>query len=428
MMEKLKAFYERLALGHIAEGRSTAKKRAIRITSMLQVVMFVIPTLLLPQVLFVEPPENLPYSMTLFTILFVGLFIGRLLLYKRQFTWSAIVTLLNVNIHIAGLAFAFADDPAYLGFLIMALLPFLIIDSYRKPLQWLFVLVPSALFLTHQVYFRVYQGSGYFGPPKWVGEADYFVGPIILLIGFLLLLIKQFVNAVETAEENLELEHEKSEKLIRNILPEEIAEELKVKGITKPKFFESATVCFTDFQGFTKIAEKLSPTKLVNELDRCFSRFDEIMEKHNLEKLKTIGDSYMFAGGIPTYKASHAVDCVLAALEIQDFMNTMKQKKSERGLPYWELRLGIHTGSLIAGVIGSKKFAYDVWSDTVNTASRCESSGVPGRINISGTTYELVKDYFECEHRGKVEAKNKGVIDMYFVNGSLFTGNKSLVR
>lgn len=211
-------------------------------------------------------------------------------------------------------------------------------------------------------------------------------------------------------------EKEKSERLLLNILPREIAKELKEKGSTKPVLFESVSVLFTDFKGFTVIAEKLPPSELVQELDACFVQFDKITERYNLEKLKTIGDSYMCAGGIPLKNNTHALDCVLTALEIQNLMNMIKALKEQLKIPYWELRLGIHTGPLVAGVIGEKKFAYDVWGDTVNIASRMESSGTPGKINISGATYELVKEYFECEYRGKVKAKNKGEVDMYYVH------------
>ncbi|MCB1179836.1 MAG: adenylate/guanylate cyclase domain-containing protein, partial [Leptospiraceae bacterium] len=205
--------------------------------------------------------------------------------------------------------------------------------------------------------------------------------------------------------------------LLLNILPKQVAKELKNKGYSEPVSFENVTVIFTDFKGFTQIAENLSPQDLVRELDQCFSHFDSIIEKYNLEKLKTIGDSYMCAGGVPKENQTHAIDSVHAAIEIQQFMNEMKKEKEEKGIPYWELRLGIHSGPLVAGVIGKKKFAYDVWGDTVNTASRMESSGVPGMINISGSTFEMVKDHFNCEYRGKVSAKNKGEVDMYFVKG-----------
>lgn len=173
---------------------------------------------------------------------------------------------------------------------------------------------------------------------------------------------------------------------------------------------------FTDFKGFTSIAEKISPVELVRELESCFLRFDEIIEKYNIEKIKTIGDAYMAAGGIPSANHTNPLDVVLAGLEMQYFMNNLKATKAAAGEPYWELRLGINTGKLIAGVIGKKKFAYDVWGDTVNTASRMESSGEVGKVNISGKTYSLIKDFFECEHRGKISAKGKGEIDMYFVH------------
>ncbi|MBP9887677.1 MAG: GAF domain-containing protein, partial [Leptospiraceae bacterium] len=212
------------------------------------------------------------------------------------------------------------------------------------------------------------------------------------------------------------IERDKSEKLLLNILPKDVASELKEKGFAEPELFESVSVMFTDFKGFTQIAETLTPQELIKDLDACFVQFDKISERFNLEKLKTIGDSYMCAGGIPKRNTTHAIDCCLAALEIQSFMNMMKKLKEDMGFPYWELRLGIHSGSLVAGVIGEKKFAYDVWGDTVNTASRMESSGTPGKINISYSTYELVKHLFDCEYRGKVSAKNKGVVKMYYLN------------
>jgi class 3 adenylate cyclase len=185
----------------------------------------------------------------------------------------------------------------------------------------------------------------------------------------------------------------------------------------EPVNYESVSVLFTDFKGFTQLSEQLTPKELVDELDYCFSYFDEIIEKHNLEKLKTIGDSYMAAGGIPTLNTTHAIDTVLAALEIQAFMQQRQEQKMRNNSPYWEIRIGIHSGPLMAGVIGQKKFAYDVWGDTVNTASRMESSGVPGKINISQSTFELIKNYFECDYRGKLPAKNKGELDMYLVKG-----------
>ncbi len=222
------------------------------------------------------------------------------------------------------------------------------------------------------------------------------------------------VRVVERTRD-LEASRKKSDELLLNILPASIAEELKSQGQAMSRGYEHVTVLFTDFKGFTMAAEKLTPSELVQELDKCFYYFDEVVERYNLEKIKTIGDAYMCAGGIPEPNRTNSVDIVLAALEIQKFMSQMGEIKSGLGEPFWEIRLGIHTGPVVAGVVGKKKFAYDIWGDTVNTASRLESSGEPGRVNISETTYNLVKDFFVCTYRGKVHAKNKGEIAMYFV-------------
>jgi adenylate cyclase len=217
-------------------------------------------------------------------------------------------------------------------------------------------------------------------------------------------------------------EKERSEKLLLNILPSEVAEELKEKGSAEAKQFEKVTVMFTDFKGFTQISEKLSPAELVAEIHTCFKAFDNIITKHNIEKIKTIGDSYMCAGGLPVANKTNATDVVKAALEIQQFMQQHLHQRKNEGKEIFEIRIGIHTGPVVAGIVGVKKFAYDIWGDTVNIASRMESSGEAGKVNISGSTYQLVKDLpagqagkFNCIHRGKIQAKNKGEIDMYFV-------------
>ena len=222
---------------------------------------------------------------------------------------------------------------------------------------------------------------------------------------------------VQVLSQNLNQERRKSDQLLRNVLPESIALELQQTERVQPVNYESTSVLFTDFVGFTNIAENFTPQRLVAELDRCFSRFDEIAKRHNLEKIKTIGDAYMAVGGVPRANSTHAVDCVLAALEIERLIEGLREREMAESRPYWQIRVGVHSGELVAGVVGSQKFSYDVWGDTVNTASRLESSGVPGRINISSATYELVKDFFDCEYRGRVPAKNKGEIEMYFVNG-----------
>jgi class 3 adenylate cyclase len=215
----------------------------------------------------------------------------------------------------------------------------------------------------------------------------------------------------------IQKEKEKSETLLLSILPKPIADELKSNGSVKPQYYANATVVFTDFKGFTNIAEQMSPTELVKELDVCFSAFDKIAEKHNMERIKTIGDAYMCVGGVPLSNDTHPKDAVMAAIEMQEFMEKTKKERMAKDKPYFELRVGIHTGKLVAGVIGTKKFAYDIWGDTVNIAARMESSGEAGKINISKSTYEKVKKFFDCEYRGKIAAKNKGEIDMYFVIG-----------
>ncbi len=214
-------------------------------------------------------------------------------------------------------------------------------------------------------------------------------------------------------------EKKRSDELLLNILPEEVAEELKEKGSTEAKTFDEVTVMFTDFKGFTTLAEELSAKELVAEIDYCFKGFDNIIHKYNIEKIKTIGDSYMAAGGLPVANKTHAKDVVNAALEIVKFMEEHKQQRIKEGKPVFEIRIGINTGHVVAGIVGVKKFAYDIWGDTVNLASRMESSGESGKINISGSTYELVKDNFICTHRGKIQAKNKGEVDMYFVDGKV---------
>ena len=221
---------------------------------------------------------------------------------------------------------------------------------------------------------------------------------------------------IEKLYSEVQIEKEKSDKLLLNILPKKVADELKENGVVTPVYYDDVSILFTDFKGFTQIAQKMSPQELIMELDSCFSQFDRIAERYNMEKLKTIGDSYMCASGLYGNVKSHALYTALAGLEIRNLMNQVKSIKESLGFPYWELRIGIHSGPVMAGVVGVKKFAYDVWGDTVNTASRMESSGMPGQVNISQITYDIIKNYFEFTYRGEIEAKNKGKIKMYFVD------------
>lgn len=206
-----------------------------------------------------------------------------------------------------------------------------------------------------------------------------------------------------------------SDDLLLNILPAEIAEELKQNGNSVAKQFDDVTVIFTDFKDFSLIAQKMSPKELVEEIDTCYKAFDRIMEKNGIEKIKTIGDSYMAAGGLPVENKTNAISVVDAAMEILKFTKERLEENRKIGKQGFEIRLGINTGQVVAGIVGVKKFAYDIWGDTVNIASRMESSGEAGKVNISGTTYALVKEKYNCLYRGKIDAKNKGLIDMYFV-------------
>jgi len=217
--------------------------------------------------------------------------------------------------------------------------------------------------------------------------------------------------------EVLRIEKEKIEALLANVLPKITADEIMAKGKATKIKYNFVTVLFSDIQGFTQIAEEMNPEVLIDELDKFFFHFDSVVEKYRIEKIKTIGDAYMCAGGIPEKNRTNPVEVILAALEMQAYMKKLKETASVSGMDYWDIRIGIHTGPVVAGVVGSKKLSYDIWGDTVNTASRMESSGMAGEVNISGTTYEFVKDFFICEYRGKMPVKYKGELDMYYVRG-----------
>ncbi len=236
---------------------------------------------------------------------------------------------------------------------------------------------------------------------------------LIVLLAFGLYRRNLFIRRTKKI---IEGEKERSEQLLLNILPEETALELMENGKVKAKKFDSVTVLFTDFKGFTIYAENLSPEKLVESVDFYFSEFDRIMEKYSLEKIKTVGDAYMCAGGLPFPSEDHAFKMVQAAFEIAEFVEQAKKRDSENSTSF-EVRIGINTGPIVAGVVGTKKFAYDIWGDNVNVASRMETMSEPGRINISANTYDLVRNDFKCEPRGEIYVKNRGMMQMYYVNG-----------
>jgi class 3 adenylate cyclase len=241
---------------------------------------------------------------------------------------------------------------------------------------------------------------------------------------FFLLLAGGFYSRwryVRKSKAIIEKEKDRSENLLLNILPSEIAEELKEKGSADARDFDMVSILFSDFEGFTQVSEKLSAKELIAEINHCFKAFDNICEKYGVEKIKTIGDAYMAAGGLPVPSDDSMKNTVLAALEMQSFMvNRKVQKIAKNEIPF-EMRVGIHTGPVVAGIVGVKKFQYDIWGDTVNIASRMESAGAIGKVNISQDTYELIKDdpQFIFEARGKIEAKGKGEVEMYFVTNKL---------
>jgi class 3 adenylate cyclase len=226
---------------------------------------------------------------------------------------------------------------------------------------------------------------------------------------------KQNAKVLEEKNKIIKEEQERSENLLLNILPSLVAQELKETGRTQAQFYEDVSVLFADFVGFSKIAEKLTPQQLVTELDTCFQKFDDIIARHDLEKIKTVGDSYMCAGGVPNGGGAKLGSMVSAAFEMQNWLAVWNNDREKKGQPRFDARIGIHRGPVVAGVVGSKKFAFDIWGDTVNVAARIEQAGEGGKVNISGDAYQIVKDTFRCHYRGKIHAKNKGEIDMYFV-------------
>lgn len=228
--------------------------------------------------------------------------------------------------------------------------------------------------------------------------------------------VKDRTKMIEEQKTEIEKQKAKSDELLLNVMPEIVAEELKRDGKTKARNFNEVSVLFIDVVGFTRLAEGMSPQELVDEIDYFFSHFDQIISKYKLEKIKTIGDAYLTVGGLPETNKANAKDVVCAALEIQDFMKEEKAQRIVENRRFFEVRAGIHTGSVTSGVVGLSKFQYDIWGDSVNTAARIEQSSEPGKVNVSEVTYQLVKDHFNCEYRGEIEAKNKGLLKMYYVD------------
>jgi class 3 adenylate cyclase len=231
-----------------------------------------------------------------------------------------------------------------------------------------------------------------------------------------LLVRNEMLRDLERARDRAVAEKAESEQLLLNILPPTIAAELKTNGRVQPRFFDAATVILIDFTGFTRLVETMEPASVIDQLDQHFTRFDDIMANHRLEKLKTIGDAYLAVGSVPEPNRSHAMDASLAALQVLDHLARLNRQREKLRLPAWQVRIGINTGPVIAGVVGKHKFTYDIWGNTVNIAQRVEAAGVPGRISIAESTWQHIKTRFETDARGAVEVKHQGLVNMYYLN------------
>jgi class 3 adenylate cyclase len=363
----------------------------------------------------------------------LGFLVFSLPLYFQNIRWYATaraVVLLGMYLFFISLCLMYGENAGLeYSFIIGSITPLLFFEKKRYYIP-LFSVGVACFFFCRYAYAHF--------PPLYPSDYWAYLYDINMLNTFLItfFVLIQFKNEYEDyqfkiTEQNQELqsqkeeiaaqrdmldaEKQKSDTLLMNILPEEVAFELKETGQATPREYELVSVLFADFKGFTQISELLSPQQVIEELNTCFLAFDEICERHNLEKIKTIGDAYMAVGGVPIPNQTNPLDSVRAGLEIQRWMENWQNQKKARGEASWEIRIGIHTGEVVAGVVGKNKFAYDVWGDTVNLAARMESSGEVGKVNISEVTYHYVKPYFDCAHRGKIEAKNKGEVDMYFV-------------
>jgi class 3 adenylate cyclase len=261
-------------------------------------------------------------------------------------------------------------------------------------------------------------------PPWWM-TTWFYGGCVLLLLSGFVFYTNRLRRQKATLERTVTLrttelrqEKDRSDDLLHNILPAEVSAELKAKGHAEARYFQQATILLSDFKDFSALSERMRPAELVEELDSCFKAFDDIMERYRIEKIKTIGDAYMAAGGLPDPQQGPPRDVVSAALEMQVFMAQRKAERHAQGKPFFEMRIGIHTGPVVAGIVGVKKFAYDIWGDAVGIAERMESDGEVGRVNISGSTHALVRDGagLAFTSRGKVQTKGKGELEMFFVH------------
>lgn len=285
--------------------------------------------------------------------------------------------------------------------------------NQRTGFIWFFLATTELLSL------GVLEVSGVDFPTMYEPELDpvFELAALFGMVVIVFFIVRNFDNTAQGALRQVEEEQEKTEGLLLNILPAEVADELKATGAAKAREFDAVTILFSDFQNFTEISAGMTPQDLVSELNVCFYAFDAIMQSYHLEKVKTIGDAYMAASGLPHEQGSRPVDMIYAALEMQQFLARHREIREEERRPSFVMRVGIHTGPVVAGIVGVKKFQYDIWGDTVNTASRMESMGEVGHVNISEATYELVKNEprLSFTPRGTIEVKGKGELEMFFV-------------
>lgn len=261
-------------------------------------------------------------------------------------------------------------------------------------------------------YFMFSGVPGVLDPPDsllMIVHTSSFLGTFVIIGVFVWL----FYNDVQRAEKLLQHEHERSESLLQNILPRAVIARLKGGETTIADRYSGVTVVFADIVDFTRLSTLLTPKDLVAKLNQIFSRFDKLVDTYGLEKIKTIGDAYMVACGLPEPRSDHVEVAAEFALRMQDELKSIKNVEGSE----FNVRIGIHTGPAVAGVIGTRKFAYDVWGDTVNTASRMESHGIPGEIQVSEATFRLLKDKYTFEERGAIEIKGKGQMHTYLLKG-----------
>lgn len=338
---------------------------------------------------------------------------GLWLCYQERHILGGVIAIISGQIFVLAMTLLVGlEVGVHYLYVIILIAPFMVLPYNARGL-----LVISGLgstFMMAFVYWWFRDNTPYLGlPARDIPLFHYLITGTIF--AFLAIIGYYLFTETHRTEEELEKEQHRSDYLLRNILPETIANELKTNDRIRPRLFESVSVLFTDFEGFTRFAESMEPEDLIRELDESFTAFDHIIEKFGLEKLKTIGDGYMAVAGVPTPREDHAWLAIQAAREMLDFHRERMRKKEEQGIPHWDLRVGIHSGPVIGGIIGRNKFIYDVWGDAVNTASRMESSGVAGAINISKTTRKLVGRRITVRRRGKIEVKHKGGLEMYIV-------------